>query len=101
MKVFRGNTRVEELEERSDFRMMREFRELRGHRGHGGPGRHVPPHERRAMMHIEFDEGDWGLLQEIFGDEDTAAAAAEIIQDAPPEIKVLAVQLINLIEEVA
>lgn len=61
----------------------------------------IPPHERRAMMWIEFDENDWKHMNEIFGDEDTAAAAAEIIREAPPEIQILAVQLINIIEEVA
>lgn len=61
----------------------------------------ISPHERRAMMQIEFDENDWKRMNEIFGDEDTAAAAAEIIKEAPPEIQILAVQLINFIEEVA
>ncbi len=69
---------------------------------HKLPLRHpVPPHERKAMLHIEFDENDWVLLKEVFGDEDTAAAAVEIIRDAPPEIQILAVQLINIIKEVA
>lgn len=40
------------------------------------------------------------LLEEIFGDADTAAAAQEVIQKAPPEIQILALQLIDLIEEV-
>ena len=61
----------------------------------------IPPHERNAMLHIEFDENDWTLLKEVFGDADTAAAAVDIIRDAPPEIQILAVQLINIIKEVA
>lgn len=61
----------------------------------------IPPHERKAMLHIEFEENDWILLKEVFGDEDTAAAAVDIIRDAPPEIQILAVQLINIIKEVA
>ena len=61
----------------------------------------IPPHERKAMLHIEFEENDWVLLKEVFGDEDTAAAAVDIIRDAPPEIQILAVQLINIIKEVA
>ncbi len=67
---------------------------------HRGPERHMPPHERKALMHVELDEGDWTLLKEVFGDEDTAAAAAEIIREAPPEIQILAIQLMNIIEEV-
>ena len=61
----------------------------------------IPPHERKAMVHIEYDEQDWVLLRDIFGDEDTAVAAATIIRESPPEIQLLAVQLINLIKEVA
>lgn len=69
---------------------------------HKLPLRHnIPPHERKAMLHIEFDENDWTLLKKVFGDEDTAAAAVDIIRDAPPEIQILAVQLINIIKEVA
>lgn len=66
---------------------------------HRGLERHVPPHERRALMHIEFDEDDWKLMKKVFGDEDTAAAASEIITEAPPEIQILAVQLMNIIKE--
>lgn len=68
---------------------------------HKMPGRHIPPHERKTLMNIEFEQTDWELLREIFGDEDTALAAAEIIKEAPPEIQILAIQLINVIEEVA
>ena len=59
-------------------------------------GRPLPPHERRAMMHVEFGEDDLTLLDTIFGDPDTAMAAAYIIQDAPPEIQILAVQLMKM-----
>lgn len=68
---------------------------------HSSPGRHMPPHERKALMHVEFDEDDWSLLKEVFGDEDTAIAAAEIIMEAPPEIQILVIQLMNIIGEVA
>lgn len=60
----------------------------------------MPPHERRSLLHIEFCDTDILLLQEIFGDTDTAAAAEEVIKKAPPEIQILALQLIDLIEEV-
>nr|WP_294468302.1 hypothetical protein [uncultured Sellimonas sp.] len=59
----------------------------------------LPPHERRAWMQITFEEKDREILKAVFGDEDTATAAEEIIQTAPPEIQILAVQLINLIGE--
>lgn len=59
-------------------------------------GRPIPPHERRSMMHIEFGEDDLTLLNTIFDDPDTAQAAAYIIQDAPPEIQILAVQLMKI-----
>ena len=39
------------------------------------------------------------FLTDVFGDEDTAAAAMEVILEAPPEIQVLAVQLISIIRE--
>jgi len=68
---------------------------------HSGLGRHTPPHERKTLMHVEFDEDDWSLLKEVFGDEDTAVAAAEIIMEAPPEIQILVIQLMNIIKEVA
>lgn len=65
---------------------------------HPGPG--VPPHVRRSMFRIEFDEMDQAAFQEVFGDEDTAAAAMSILYNAPPEIQVLALQLLHTIEEV-
>lgn len=67
---------------------------------HIRPGRHIPPHERKALIHIEFDEADWDLLHEIFRDEDTAMAAMDIIKEAPPEIQIIVVQLMNLIKAV-
>lgn len=89
MKVFTEDRKASGM--RGGLHMMNE---------HRGPERHMPPHERKALMHVEFDEGDWNLLKEVFGDEDTAVAAAEIIREAPPEIQILAIQLMNIIEEV-
>lgn len=89
MKMFAEDRKASGM--RGGFHMMNE---------HRGPERHMPPHERKALMHVEFDEGDWNLLKEVFGDEDTAAAAAEIIRGAPPEIQILAIQLMTIIEEV-
>ena len=61
----------------------------------------LPPHRRRTDLQVRFEDGDWNLLKEVFGDEDTAFAAAEIIRNAPPEIQVIALQLMNIIKEVA
>ncbi len=71
--------------------MIHEKREVR---------RHMPPHERKKLLEIEFSEKDFIVLRDVFGDEDTAEAAAEIIRDAPPEIQILAIQIMNIIEEV-
>ena len=71
------------------------------HEHNKSPGHPIPPHERKGLIKIEFESGYWALLNEIFGDEDTAAAAVEIIKDAPPEIQILAAQLMKIIEEVA
>ena len=61
-------------------------------------GQPIPPHERKGLVKIEFESGDWALLNKIFGDEDTVVATMEIIKDAPPEIQILAVQLMKIIE---
>lgn len=66
---------------------------------HFEPMRPILPHERKKLMNVEFDQSDWTVLKEVFGDEDTVLAAAEIIKAAPPEIQILAVQLIDIIEE--
>ena len=53
-------------------------------------GKHIPHHERKALIHIDFSADDMTLFKHIYGDE-----------DAPPEIQILAAQLISLIKEVA
>ena len=59
--------------------------------------RPLPPHEKRTLMNVEFGEEDLVLLETIFGDPDTAQAAAYIIQEvAPPEIQILAIQLMKI-----
>lgn len=89
MQVFANNKKGKKNE--GGFHMMHK---------HPEPMRHIPPHERKALMQVEFDESDWKILSEVFGDEDTALAAAEIIREAPPEIQILAIQLMSIIEEV-
>ncbi len=90
------------------MKVFAEDKKVRGMEGglhimhkHNGPGRHILPHERKTLIHVEFDENDWNLLKEVFGDEDTAIAASEIIMEAPPEIQILVIQLMNIIEEVS
>ena len=63
-------------------------------------GHHIPPHLRKPIVQIEYDEQDWQILMAVFHDEDTVLANVEIIQNAPPEIQILAAQLINIIKEV-
>lgn len=62
-------------------------------------GTHIPPHMRKVFIRTEFSEADWKLFQRIYGDADEAAAAIQVLLDAPPEIQILAMQLIGLIEE--
>lgn len=90
MKVFAEARKAKRMEGGA-IHMMKE---------HRGISKHMPPHERKALMNVEFDEGDWSLLKQVFGDEDTAMAAIEIIKAAPPEIQILAIQLMNIIEGV-
>ena len=68
---------------------------------HAIPIKPIPPHERKKLLNIELDDTDFSLFKDIFSDEDTAMAAIQIIANAPPEIQILAVQLINIIKEVA
>lgn len=36
---------------------------------HRGQSKHMTPHERKALMHIEFGESDWNLFHTIYSDE--------------------------------
>ncbi len=58
----------------------------------------VPPHERKGMISIQFDERDWEVFMDAFGSEDEANAAIGIIYGAPPEIQILVAQLLTQIE---
>lgn len=64
-----------------------------------GPKHPMAPHERRGMITIQFDNKDWTVFKDVFGNDDEAAAAAGIIQSAPPEIQILVVQLLIQIEK--
>lgn len=63
------------------------------------PARPMPPHMRHQMIHIEFEDKDLAVFQDVFGDEDTAAAAIDILCGAPPEIQLLALQILHMIEK--
>lgn len=66
------------------------------------PPHHHPPiphHERGIEFRVEVDENDVEILKAIFHDDDTVSAAVKIINDAPPEIQILTVQIIKMIEE--
>lgn len=81
---------------------MREGGEMaRPHRpgalGHPMPP--PPPHMRRQMAQVHFEDRDLEVFREAFGDEDTAAAAVEILCAAPPEIQILAYQILHMIEK--
>ena len=69
-------------------------------KGHRPLGRPIPPHERKALIHIDFSDDDMTLFKRIYGDEDEASAAVQVLMDAPPEIQILAAQLISLVKEV-
>ena len=64
------------------------------------PGKHLAPHERKMLIHIDFSEDDLNLFKRIYGEGDEATAAICVLMDAPPEIQILAAQLISLIGEV-
>lgn len=59
-----------------------------------------PPHERKSLLHVEFDDSDLALLVKVYGDEDTAFANKQVILAAPPEIQICIMQLMNMIKEV-
>ena len=61
--------------------------------------RPIPPHNRKRAAQVEFNESDWIILKNVFGNEDTALAAVEIINSAPLEIQILATQLMNILEK--
>lgn len=45
----------------------------------------------------EFDEKDREIFMRVFGDEDSADAAVQVIRNAPPEIAVLTLQIMEMI----
>ncbi|MCR5587683.1 MAG: hypothetical protein K6F77_09180 [Lachnospiraceae bacterium] len=62
-----------------------------------GIGAPVPPHLKHNMVQILFDTDALDSFKKIFNSEDEAYAAMSIINNAPPEFKILAIQLFKLI----
>ena len=92
MDIGNINTTTHGKEERS----MNEHKAVHFAHGHRPP---VPPHERKGMISIRFDERDWSVFKDVFGNEDEANAAIGIVHGAPPEIQILVAQLLAEIEK--
>lgn len=78
---------------------MRETQNMAQHHHDPEALRHPAPHMRRRRIFIEFEDKDMALFQDVFGDADTAAAAMDILCEAPPEIQILALQILHMIEQ--
>lgn len=63
------------------------------------PKHPLPPHERKRMLAIQFDEKDWEVFNSVFGNKDTASAAVDIVYRAPSEIQILVAQILKMIEK--
>lgn len=80
--------------------MREHFEVVHNKMGYPVQGRYIPPHEKKNMICVEFDEQAQKIFRAVFGDEDTSRAAISIIQNAPPEIQIVAIQILKMIEEV-
>lgn len=67
---------------------------------HPHPPEPRPPHERKSLMCVEFEDNDWATLLEVFGDPDSVASVVGIIQKAPSEKQIQVVQLIKIIQNI-
>lgn len=66
----------------------------RPHHNHHHP---LPPHERAKLIHIYLDQKNCEALLAVFGDQDSAASAEQIIYNAPPEVQILAIQALRMV----
>lgn len=57
----------------------------------------IPPHERKNMIYLEFDNNSESKLCKLFGSEEEAEIAIKILHNAPPEQQVVALQLFKMI----
>lgn len=92
MEIASNNTTTYVKEER---KMNKQTVELFEHK----PKHPVPPHRRKGIIEIQFDERDWEVFKSAFGSEDEAKAAFGIINGAPTEIQILVAQLLTQIEK--
>lgn len=56
---------------------------------------HIPPHERKNMVYMEFDAASEEALSKMFGSTEEAEIAINILHDAPPEHQIIAHQLLR------
>ena len=89
------NVQNENREER--IHMMRDFIAPHKPEHHLHGYRHpIPPHERRDMIYVEFDQQGEEVLGEMFGSEEEADIAINILHCAPPETQLLVLQLLKV-----
>lgn len=87
-----GNVKREEK-----IHMKREEFESQKSELHGvGHRPHIPPHERKNMIYVEFDESSEDALKNMFGSKEDAEIAINILHCAPPEQQVIALQLLRM-----
>ena len=91
MKIYTAKAFEGPIKDPEEEKFMKEYITHRKLHTHGHP---IPPHERKSMVTISFDESDMAVFRSVFQNEDEAVAASEIIKSAPPEIQILAAQLI-------
>ena len=67
-----------------------------------GPRGDVPPHVRKEFVRVEYEDEDEGIFMKVFKDEDSAKSNMAILmaEHVPPEIKIMAAQLLEIIKEV-
>lgn len=66
---------------------------------HRTPHPHLLPHERNDLIQVAFDDTDFAVLSAILESEDNALACEETVLKAPPEIRVLAFQAMQIIHQ--
>lgn len=56
----------------------------------------IPLHERKSMIYVEFDKNSEEALYKMFGSEEEAEIAINILHCAPPEQQVIALQILRM-----
>lgn len=86
--------------ENQEMKVKGHWEEVHNRNVHSLHGRHMLPHERKNMFRVEFDEIDYEVFKDVYGDEDTVITEMRKIYDAPPEVQGLVYQILSLIKEV-